>query len=172
MGREHSEIEFTLAGLTAKQREVLDLLIEHKTSKEIARELGISPHTVDQRIQFAKEKLGAASRSEVALLYRRLVEICGKLTYQDSRIAASPALAESGAGTQAGSLSMLRRRERAYPHQPRETEADYPVVPELFEGRYGTLIRLGAIIAIAVFLVILVLGGLAIFSQLSELMAP
>ena len=47
MGREHSEIEFTLAGLTAKQREVLDLLIEHKTSKEIARELGISPHTVD-----------------------------------------------------------------------------------------------------------------------------
>ena len=172
MGREHSEIEFTLAGLTAKQREVLDLLIEHKTSKEIARELGISPHTVDQRIQFAKEKLGAASRSEVALLYRRLVEICGQLTYQDSRIAASPALAESGAGTQAGSLSVLRRRERAYPDQPRETEADYPVVPELFEGRYGTLIRLGAIIAIAVFLVILVLGGLAIFSQLSELMAP
>ena len=172
MGREHSEIEFTLAGLTAKQREVLDLLIEHKTSKEIARELGISPHTVDQRIQFAKEKLGAASRSEVALLYRRLVEICGQLTYQDSRIAASAAVAHSGPGTQAGSLSVLRRRERAYPDQPRETEADYPVVPELFEGRYGTLIRLGAIIAIAVFLVILVLGGLAIFSQLSELMAP
>src|SRR6478752_3465006 len=65
MGREHSEMEFMLAGLTAKQREVLDLLIEHKTSKEIARELGISPHTVDQRIQFAKEKLGASSRSEV-----------------------------------------------------------------------------------------------------------
>ena len=172
MGREHSEIEYTLAGLTAKQREVLDRLIEHKTSKEIARELGISPHTVDQRIQFAKEKLGAASRSEVALLYRRLVEICGQLTYQDSRIAASAAVADNGPGTQAGSLSLLRRRERAYPHQPRETEADYPVVPELFEGRYGTLIRLGAIIAIAVFLVILVLGGLAIFSQLSELMAP
>lgn len=33
--------------LTAKQREVLDLLIEHKTSKEISRQLGISPHTVD-----------------------------------------------------------------------------------------------------------------------------
>jgi DNA-binding CsgD family transcriptional regulator len=171
MGREHSEIEFMLAGLTAKQREVLDLLIEHKTSKEIARELGISPHTVDQRIQFAKEKLGASSRSEVALLYRRLIEICGQLTYEDSRIAASADLADNGPGTQAGPLSALRRRERTYPDQPRETEADYPVVPELFEGRYGTLIRLGAIIAIAVFLVILVLGGLAIFSQLSEMMA-
>jgi DNA-binding CsgD family transcriptional regulator len=171
MGREHSEIEFMLAGLTPKQREVLDLLIEHKTSKEIARELGISPHTVDQRIQFAKEKLGANSRSEVAQLYRQLVEICGQLTYQDSRIAASAAEADNGPGTQAGPLSALRRRERTYPDQPRETESDYPVVPELFEGRYGTLIRLGAIIVIAVFLVFLVLGGLAIYSTLSELMA-
>ncbi|HEY6814623.1 MAG TPA: helix-turn-helix transcriptional regulator [Croceibacterium sp.] len=172
MGREHSEIEFMLAGLTAKQREVLDLLIEHKTSKEIARELGISPHTVDQRIQFAKEKLGAGSRSEVALLYRRLIEICGQLTYENSGIAVAPVPAESGAGTQVGTFSSLKRWERAYSGQPRETETDYPVVPELFDGRYGTLIRLGAIIAIAVFLVILVLGGLAIISQLSELMAP
>jgi DNA-binding CsgD family transcriptional regulator len=171
MGREHSEIEFMLAGLTPKQREVLDLLIEHKTSKEIARQLGISPHTVDQRIQFAKEKLGANSRSEVAQLYRRLVEICGQLTYEDSRIAAAAADADNDPGTQAGPLAALTRRERTYPDQPRETESDYPVVPELFEGRYGTLIRLGAIIAIAVFLVILVLGGLAIFSQLSEMMA-
>jgi DNA-binding CsgD family transcriptional regulator len=171
MGREHSEVEFMLAGLTAKQREVLDLLIEHKTSKEIARQLGISPHTVDQRIQFAKEKLGASSRSEVAQLYRRLVEICGQLTYQDSRMAAAAALAENGSGTQAGPPSALTRRGWTYPAQPRETETDYAVVPELFEGRYGTLIRLGAIIAIAVFLVFLVLGGLAIYSQLSELMA-
>src|SRR6187399_956564 len=171
MGREHSEIEFMLAGLTAKQREVLDLLIEHKTSKEIARQLGISPHTVDQRIQFAKEKLGASSRSEVAQLYRRLVEICGQLTYQESGIAASAAFADSATGTQAGPLTALTRRERTYPGQLRAAETDFAVVPELFEGHYGTLIRLGAIIAIAVFLVFLVLGGLAIFSELSELMA-
>ncbi len=118
MGREHSEIEFMLAGLTPKQREVLDLLIEHKTSKEIGRELGISPHTVDQRIQFAKEKLGASSRSEVAQLYRRLVEICGQLTYQDSRIAAAAAEADTGPRTQAGPLSLLHRRERPTPDQP------------------------------------------------------
>jgi DNA-binding CsgD family transcriptional regulator len=171
MGREHSEVEFMLAGLTAKQREVLDLLIEHKTSKEIARDLGISPHTVDQRIQFAKEKLGATSRSEVAQLYRRLLEICGQLTYQESPIASPAAVADRGPGTQAGPLAALRRRERTYPDQPRRTELDYAVVPELFEGRYGTLFRLGAIIAMAMLLVFLVLGGLAIFSQLSEMMA-
>src|SRR5687767_15718396 len=70
-----------LAGLTDKQREVLDLLIEHKTSKEIARTLGISPHTVDQRIFFAKEKLGAASRNEAAAAYRRLIAVSGRMTY-------------------------------------------------------------------------------------------
>src|SRR3546814_1772175 len=36
--------------LTEKQRACLDLLIERKTSKEIARILGISKPTVDQRI--------------------------------------------------------------------------------------------------------------------------
>ena len=157
--------------LTAKQREVMDLLIEHKTSKEIARLLNISPHTVDQRIQFAKEKLGASSRNEAAAVYRRLVEICGQLTYEESHVAQFVPAADTGVGTQAGPFPALMRRGWSQTGQPLETESDYPVVPELFEGRYGTLIRLGAIIAIAVFLVILVLGGLAIFSQLSELMA-
>lgn len=160
-----------LAGLTAKQREVLDLLIEHKTSKEIARALGISPHTVDQRIQFAKEKLGASSRNEAALVYRRLLEICGQLTYEESHIAELARNPDTGIGTQEGPLTLQMHREWTRPGQPSDTVSDYPVVPELFEGRYGTLIRLGTIIAIAVFLVILVLGGLAIFSQLSELMA-
>lgn len=171
MGREHTEVEFILAGLTAKQREVLDLLIEHKTSKEIARQLGISPHTVDQRIHFAKEKLGATSRSEVAALYRRLLEICGQLTYEDSHMANPAVAAETVFGTQAGPFQGLMPRERSHPAPPSGEVVDYAVVPELFEGRYGTLVRLGAIIAIAVFLVFVVLGGLAIFSQLSALMA-
>lgn len=34
-----------LDALTEKQREVLELLMEHKTSKEISRLIGISPHT-------------------------------------------------------------------------------------------------------------------------------
>src|SRR5690242_15958530 len=81
------EGEIALVELTAKQREVMDLLIQHKTSKEIARRLSISPHTVDQRIQFAKEKLGANTRSEAAVAYRRLVETYGQLTYDESGIA-------------------------------------------------------------------------------------
>ena len=160
-----------LGGLTDKQREVLDLLIEHKTSKEIARLLGISPHTVDQRIFFAKEKLGAANRNEAAAAYRRLVGLYGRTTYENSRIAAPAATAHSGSGLLAGQVLALRHPELSQPGGQALSELDFRVVPEWFDGRYGTLMRLGAIIAIAVFLVILVLGGLAIFSQLSEMMA-
>lgn len=160
-----------LGGLTAKQREVLDLLIEHKTSKEIGRLLGISPHTVDQRIFFAKEKLGAASRSEAAVAYRRLMAVSGRTTYEHSGIASAPAVAHSISGSLADQLLGLRHSGLVRPDGTALAELDYRVVPELFDGRYGTLVRMGAIISIAVFLVILVLGGLAIFSQLSEMMA-
>jgi len=158
-------------GLTAKQREVLDLLIEHKTSKQIARQLGISPHTVDQRIFFAKEKLGAGSRSEVAVAYRRLLGVSGRVTYQETRIAHQARPAQMTAGSLAGQVLGLRSPELARPDGPALAELDYRVVPELFDGRYGTLMRLSAIIAIAALLVILVLGGMAILSQLSEMLA-
>ena len=160
-----------LGGLTAKQREVLDLLIEHKTSKEIARQLGISPHTVDQRIFFAREKLGVGTRGEVAVAYRRLVGVSGRPTYQNSGIAVSAPTPQRTPGSLAGQMLGLRSPELARPDGTALAELDYRVVPELFDGRYGTLIRLSAIIASAVCLIIIVLGGLAIFSQLSEMLA-
>jgi DNA-binding CsgD family transcriptional regulator len=159
-----------LGGLTDKQRQVLDLLIQHKTSKEIARRLSISPHTVDQRIQFAKEKLGAHSRSEAAVLYRRLLETYEQTTYEESGIAEAGLASDEAAGPQGPlPVALLRQRFRSRPSDG--PEADFQVVPESFDGRHGTLIRLGSIFAIALFLVLVVLGGLAMFNQLSQLMA-
>ena len=160
-----------LAGLTDKQREVLDLLIEHKTSKEIARLLGISPHTVDQRVFFAKEKLGAVSRNEAAATYRRLIAVSGRMTYQESHIAEVSSTSERGPGLFVGQALALGRAEAPQPESSSPPELDFRVVPEWFDGRYGTLVRLGAITVMALCLVIVVLGGLAIFSTLSELMA-
>jgi hypothetical protein len=40
----------------------------------------------------------------------------------------------------------------------------------MFDGPYGTLMRLGYIAAITVFLIIIVLGGLSMFVQLSSLL--
>ena len=167
MGDEHFDGRNLLGELTAKQREVMDLLIQHQTSKEIARQLGISPHTVDQRVQFARDKLGVRSRGEAAAVYRRLVETYEQPTYENSYIAELAGSDEKALGSFRG----RSRPERVQPARPDSPVADIQVVPELFEGRYGTLMRMGAIVAIAVFLVIFVLGGLAIFSQLSQLMA-
>ncbi|MEA3263660.1 MAG: helix-turn-helix transcriptional regulator [Pseudomonadota bacterium] len=71
----------TLASLTDKQRAVLDLLIQHKSSKEIARALSISPYTVDQRIGAVRQKLRASNRSEVARAYSALLMICDESAY-------------------------------------------------------------------------------------------
>ena len=48
-------------------------------------------------------------------------------------------------------------------------DAAYHVLPEMFDGPYGTLLRLGAIVAIALFLILIVLGGLTMFAQLSTI---
>jgi DNA-binding CsgD family transcriptional regulator len=56
------------ARLSEGQRQCLRLVRRHKTSKEIARELGISKATVDQRLRIAGEKLGVVTRTEAALL--------------------------------------------------------------------------------------------------------
>src|SRR3546814_8322442 len=78
--------------LTEKQRACLDLLIERKTSKEIARILGISKPTVDQRITAARIILGAANRDEAALIYARLKQLYDRITYDSVQVPSPPTL--------------------------------------------------------------------------------
>src|SRR5690349_2224559 len=68
-----------LARVTEGQRACLRLVLQHKSSKEIARSLGISPHTVDQRLKQAMRHLGASSRVEAA---KRLASLEGASGYQ------------------------------------------------------------------------------------------
>src|SRR4029453_1484437 len=55
-----------VARLSPGQIECLLLVDRHHSSKEIATQLGISHHTVDQRIRGALEKLGVERRGEAA----------------------------------------------------------------------------------------------------------
>jgi len=67
------------------------MVYRHMSSKDIARALGISPHTVDQRLRIAMHTLGACSRIEAA---RILAEQEGALyqsaVYQPPYIASDP----------------------------------------------------------------------------------
>jgi DNA-binding CsgD family transcriptional regulator len=176
--------------LTSKQCQVLDLLIQHKTSKEISRMLGISPHTVDQRIMLARGKLQVATRSEVALAYRQLLveqgnisvpDIYHRSVYGSSDIAERPKTVQQGPQEAADGYAPEGR-----PADPERTgssprkmvdllpsdavQAYYHVLPEAFDGRGGTLLRLGAVAMITVFLTLMILGGLAIYSELAHML--
>ena len=77
-----------VARLTAGQRECLDLVDDHATSKEIARQLGISRHTVDARLRAAIQTLGVSSRREAAIIYRAAAQAQAyhPFAYQSPRI--------------------------------------------------------------------------------------
>lgn len=171
--------EDILGELTVKQREVLDLLIQHKTSKEISRILGISPHTVDQRIMFARSKLNVATRGEVAQAYRRLLEISEDASiYERSiyghshvatdasepHIAGQEDVAVLATGLASGGAGIPYDRGSGSVQQPY-----YHVLPEMFDGPYGTILRLGYIAVITVFMIVAVLGGLSMYAQLASI---
>lgn len=73
--------------LSAGQRDCLRLVNAHLSSKEIARKLNISRHTVDQRIALACRKLEAANRREAAVLLAQY----DSFIYEPSDIAEQPA---------------------------------------------------------------------------------
>jgi len=63
--------------LTAREREVLQLLAEGIPNKQVARRLGVSPHTVKFHVASLLAKLGATSRTEAVTvgLRRGLISV-------------------------------------------------------------------------------------------------
>lgn len=73
--------------LSEKQREVLDLLLDRRTNKEIAAILGVSASAVEQRLQSIRRRMGVTSRAEIARTYAFLLEACQFRTGQELQVA-------------------------------------------------------------------------------------
>ncbi len=75
--------------LTDGQKACLNLVNAHLTSKQIARQLGISPFTVDQRLDAARRKLRASSRRDAARIFAEMHDniIYERLVYEPEPIA-------------------------------------------------------------------------------------
>jgi two-component system, LuxR family, response regulator FixJ len=69
---EHSRIRIHLESLTAREREVLDLLTQGKQNKAIAQDLGVSPRTIEIHRARVMEKMDAQS---VAELVRMMLDL-------------------------------------------------------------------------------------------------
>lgn len=70
------KISSDIEDLTSKQMEVLDLVVDRRTNKEIAALLAISPSAVEQRLQSVRRKFGVRSRAELARAYQHAQNTC------------------------------------------------------------------------------------------------
>jgi DNA-binding CsgD family transcriptional regulator len=86
--------EKKLARLSERQKDCLRLVAAHLTSKQIARKLGVSRFTVDQRLDTARRTLGVGSRKEAALLFTQfessVSNIPERFVYEPKPLASRP----------------------------------------------------------------------------------
>ncbi|ALX48235.1 helix-turn-helix domain-containing protein [Lentibacillus amyloliquefaciens] len=61
--------------LTSREKEVFELLVQDKTTKEIAQELFISEKTVRNHISNSMQKLGVKGRSQAVVELLRMGEL-------------------------------------------------------------------------------------------------
>ena len=163
-----TEANWLLDDLTPKQVEVLDLLVQHRTTKQIARELGIAPNTVDQRILGVREKWGTADRNATARVYQQLLRTCEE--------------APCGFSPVDRALPIKQDLFRELPRSPLFKVSDVadlgplfeersePVVLEVLDARFGKVGRLAAIVVLAFVLALTVIASLAIAQGLARIM--
>jgi len=95
--------------LSAGQLDCLRLVDQHLNSKEIAAELGISSHTVDQRIRQSLQILGVERRAHAARIVARYSGPYQRLIHQSPYIPAEPESGHPGAAVS----HQIRHADRA-----------------------------------------------------------
>lgn len=154
--------------LTAKQRACLDLLLERKTSKQIAIALDISKPTVDQRITTARHILGAVDRDDAALRYARLKQIYDRVAYDPVHIPPPPRLVPSDFPDGDPSEPMQVNARSAGVRGSWGAGLPFGKVGS---HDHGSSARLVIVAAMLVAIVIILLGGLGIGQALTRLLS-
>jgi DNA-binding CsgD family transcriptional regulator len=103
------EMAQRVARLSAGQLDCLLLVDQHLSSKEIAAELHISPHTVDQRIRQALAILGVERRAQAARVVGKYREPYQRLIHQTPHIPGEP----QSAHPKAAVSHQIRHADRA-----------------------------------------------------------
>ena len=99
-----------LPALTDKEKETLRLLLRGHDAKSSARELGLSVHTVNERLRDARRKLGVTSSREAARVLLAAEAAATPETFGDKR------LGDAGAAVPEAGATASATRRRAGPH--------------------------------------------------------
>jgi DNA-binding CsgD family transcriptional regulator len=97
----HDALVQTFADLTSKQHEVLALVADNRTSKEIAAELGVSESAVNQRIEGVRARLNGLPRAQMAREYRIFAATfspdpaCNPVPWQRIQVESQPSMRQS-----------------------------------------------------------------------------
>lgn len=163
---ENDRLTLLFERATPKQREVLELITDNQTSKEIAYALNISESAVNQRIESLRSRAGNIPRNHLARFYREWAEaetckkLTGKITQLPSEeIPSDMPLSDVATASPAFVIPAQAPWQRMMPS----------IVPEVFDGPNGTLFRTAAIIGIALGILILALLGLALAIAITSL---
>ncbi|MFC0589696.1 response regulator transcription factor [Novosphingobium aquiterrae] len=155
--------------LTDKQREALELVLQHNSSKEIARLLNVSPKTVDQRLDGARAKLGVTSRSEAARLYASLTGTWETLPYRSSPVTHPPDLSDNSSSELPSPIYTMHDAQTFDVHAPWQ-DGEKRFAPKLRGLPDSALYRVGIILAGAAALLCLTLLGLGVANGLGALL--
>jgi DNA-binding CsgD family transcriptional regulator len=157
--------------LSDKQREVLDLVVARKSSKEIARILNISKPTVDQRITSARAKFGAANRNELVTYYLASSQLCDRVTYDPAYLPdPGPTGAPTGQEAIKGPVFSVADVAGFSPCYP---PADFSPVThplETLDKKFGVMGRLGAVGILSALLAVSLLAVLSMAQTLTILL--
>lgn len=159
-GPRHS---FSFELLTERQREVLDLLIDDRTSKEIAAGLGISPSAVNQHIETVRFRMDGIPRAELTRRYRvfrsREDATCKQFPSQTLHLVDTPADRDTQQLDAADGLHRFGDSMTFTVEAPWSEEHEPRVLPRLLDGENAGLLRI-AVIALVLFAIVaaLVLG--------------
>jgi len=161
------------AGLTPKQREVLALVAEHRTSKEIAWRIGISESAVNQRIESIRGRVGSLPRAELARAYHQhFVSSRGfapATGHEAHASGASDAIPLTDPIGQPGAFALADP-----PLFELAASRDAPragsLVPEVLDGPDMALNRVAAMLVIAGGLLTVAMVGLAVAQTLTALL--
>ena len=149
---EDLKIAALLDTLTAKQREVVELVAEGLTSKEIARKLGITESAVNQRIEVVRQRLGGISRASIGRIYRQTSTLVITIPTSNS-LTGKPiqlqALATSDQQSSTEGVGGFAASDDEANGELQPSNLPPQILPPALAGRGSRLMRFAAVVIIA-----------------------